>query len=342
MDRPKNVAAIVGGSSLLGRELRDLLAGTPFQVKLIGSDESEAGMLAEAGGEPTVITSLDRENLSGALVAFLAGSPQSSRKAVDTVRGLKRAPVLIDLTSVLEDDPGSQLRAPMSEPASYAVPPGTTHVVAHPAAIVLSLFLVRLKGISPFRRVMAHVFEPASERGRRGLDELHQQTINLLAFQKLPKQVYDEQVSFNLLARYGSEAPEALETIGLRLERHLAALLSLNGNVPMPSLRVIQASVFHGHSISLWVEFESAPEVASLELALAAAHVDVRGAGLEPPNVVGVAGQDGISVGAIEADRNDSRALWFWIAADNVRIVAGNAVAVARSVPPRSGIARPQ
>lgn len=342
MDRSKNVAAIVGGSSLLGRELRDLLSDTPFQVKLVGTDEGEAGTLAEAGGEPVVMSGLDEDNLSGALVAFLAGSPESSRKAIDLIRRLKHAPVLIDLTSVLEDDPGAQLRAPMAEPANYALPPEAAHVMAHPAAIVLALFLVRLKQISPFRRTVAHVFEPASERGRRGLDELHQQTINLLTFQKLPKQVYDEQLSFNLLARYGSEAPEALETIGLRLERHLATLLSLHGAVPMPSVRIIQAPVFHGHSISLWVEFENAPEVATLEQALASTHVDVRGPGLEPPNIVGIAGQDGISVGAIESDRNDLRAAWFWIAADNVRIVAENAVAVARSVTPRSGAARPQ
>ena len=35
------------------------------------------------------------------------------------------------------------------------------------------------------------------------MDELHQQTVNLLSFQPLPKDVFDAQVAFNLVARYG-------------------------------------------------------------------------------------------------------------------------------------------
>jgi aspartate-semialdehyde dehydrogenase len=97
----------------------------------------------------------------------------------------------------------------------------------------------------------------------------------------------------------------------------------------MPSIRLIQAPVFHGHSVSLWAEFESNPGVGAIEQALASAHIDVRGADVEAPNVVGMAGQSGIAVGAIAADRNDARAAWFWVAADNLRIAAENAVAVA-------------
>ncbi len=50
----------------------------------------------------------------------------------------------------------------------------------------------------------------------------------------------------------------------------------------------------------------------------------------EPPSNVGVAGQGGISVGAIAVDRNQPRACWFWLVADNLRLAAENAVAVAQ------------
>lgn len=336
------VAAIVGSSSLLGREIRDLLAQTPIQTKLIGADEIEAGTLTEERGEPVVMTELDEENLAGARVAFLAGSAQSSRTALELLGKVRERPALIDLTYVLEEHPAAHLRAPMVEPANYQVPPETEHVVAHPAAIVLALFLVRLNQVRAVRRSVANVFEPASERGQKGIDELHQQTVNLLTFQKLPKAVYDEQAGFNLLARYGSEAPEALEAIELRVERHLATLLALNGNLPLPSLRLIQAPVFHGHSLSLWVEFEDEPQVKALEEGLQTAQIDVRGAGVESPNIVGLAGQSGIAVGAIAADRNNPRAAWFWLVADNIRIMADNAVAVARGLIGQHGTARPQ
>src|SRR4029079_2056405 len=88
--------------------------------------------------------------------------------------------------------------------------------------------------------------------------------------------VFDTQLAFNMLARYGEEALEPLEGIEQRVEKHLASLLNTWPGVPMPSLRVIQAPVFHGHSISAWIEFEENPGVAALEKALSDSGLDVR------------------------------------------------------------------
>ncbi|HOK46598.1 MAG TPA: Asd/ArgC dimerization domain-containing protein [Bryobacteraceae bacterium] len=339
----KPVAAIVGSGSLLGRELRDLLAGGAFQTKLIGADREETGTLTEEDNEPVVMTALDEDNLAGARIVFLAGSPESSRKALDIVSRLPSSPpVLIDLTYVMEDRPGAYLRAPIAEPANFVPPPLTGHVIAHPASTVLAMFLSRISQAHTIRRAVAHVFEPASERGKRGIEELEQQTVNLLTFKQLPKKVYGEQVGFNLLAAFGTEAEESLATIEERIERHLASLLALHGNIPMPSLRLIQAPVFHGYSASLWVEFEENPGREALEKHLASAQIDVRGPDLDPPHVVGMAGQSGIAVGAIAADRSDPRACWFWLASDNLRIMAENGVAVARALLGQPGTAREQ
>jgi aspartate-semialdehyde dehydrogenase len=100
----------------------------------------------------------------------------------------------------------------------------------------------------------------------------------------------------------------------------------------MPSLRLIQAPVFHGYSFSAWVEFEENPGVEALENGLAIPAVDVRSREFDPPNNVGQAGQSGISIGAIAPDRNQPEACWFWLAADNLRLAAENAVMVARQL----------
>jgi aspartate-semialdehyde dehydrogenase len=91
---------------------------------------------------------------------------------------------------------------------------------------------------------------------------------------------------------------------------------------------VIQAPVFHGHSISVWVEFEENPGAEALAKSLADSGLDVRAD--EPPSNVGMAGQSGLSVGAIMVDHNQPRACWFWLASDNFRLAAENAVAVAK------------
>jgi aspartate-semialdehyde dehydrogenase len=163
------------------------------------------------------------------------------------------------------------------------------------------------------------------------VDELQKQTVGLLSFKPLPKEIFDTQVSFNMLTRYGSDSRHSLHEAELKIDRHLASLLAGAGSVPMPSLRLIQAPVFHGYSISVWVEFESNPGVERIVETLASNKIiDVRTEDQEPPANVGVAGQSGITVGAINPDRNHPRACWFWVVADNLRLSAENALEVAR------------
>src|SRR6185436_21102606 len=98
------------------------------------------------------------------------------------------------------------------------------------------------------------------------------------------------------------DAPEQLQNIEARIERHTASLLGGHG-VPMPSLRLTQAPVFHGYSLSFWIEFEDAPDVNSLEETLTGDWIDVRTGDVEAPDNAGVAGQSGITVGMITPDR---------------------------------------
>ena len=325
--------ALVGSQSLLGREVRDQLARAHLHapVKLIGAEE-EVGSLTEQHGEPVVVSPLDEENLTGAALVLLAGTPASSRQAFEILSRHRPRPLVVDLTYALDDQPDARLRAPSVEPPGFKAPRRAVHVVAHPAAIVLAHFLSWLNLRFPLQRAIAHVFEPASERGQSGIEELRQQTVGLLSFKTLDKVVYDAQLAFNLLARFGEEAPQSLQDIEGRLERHLATLLSAAGSAPLPSLRLIQAPVFHGHSFSLWVEFIDNPGPSVIEEALRASGLDVRGPDLDPPSNVGMAAQNGFAVGAIAADRNHARACWFWLASDNLCVTAGNAVAVVGSL----------
>jgi aspartate-semialdehyde dehydrogenase len=324
-----NVLAVVGGDSLLGKELRELLDNKhlPALVKLIAAAAEPVGILTEQQGEPIVMTALQADDIKSAGIALLAGPPEVSRKAYELAGG---KPIFVDASGALEDNPLARLRAPMVEPS-----PGDAsrlHVIAHPASIALAVFLRRLHEKAPIKRCIAVVFEPASERGQAGLDELQQQTVGLLSFQKLRKVVYDAQVSFNMLPQYGEDAPQSLAEIELTVEKHLASLLSKLDGVPMPSLRVVQAPVFHGYSFEIWVEFEQSPNLDAIAKALAGDPIDVRPKDLEPPTNAGIAGQSGISLGAITADRNDPRAAWFWMVADNLRITGDNAVEVVREL----------
>jgi aspartate-semialdehyde dehydrogenase len=317
---------VVGGDSLLAREIRELLGESKPapRIELISAAADNSTLLKQEDDEAIVMSPLSAESLEGSKVAFLAGSPASSRRALKT--NPAGGPLFIDLTGALEDQPSARLRAPSAEAHRPEV--SAIQVIAHPAAIALAKLLSILSGAGGIRRAMVHVFEPASERGQRGLDELQQQTVAALSFQKMKKDVYDAQVGFNMLAQYGEEALEPLDSIEQRLERHLASLLSAYPSIPMPSLRLIQAPVFHGHSFSMWVEFEENPGAEKISRAFEDAGIDVHPD--EPPTNAGIAGQTGIAAGAIAVDANQPRACWIWAVADNLKLAAENAVAVAR------------
>ena len=143
------------------------------------------------------------------------------------------------------------------------------HVIAHPAAIALALFLRRLHANDPVQRSIVQIVAPASERGAEAVVELQQQTVNLVSFKPLPRAIFVTQLGVSMLARYGEEAPVPLEESEMRIERHLATLLALPGDgeaAPMPSLRLIQAPVFHGYSISAWVELSCTVSLETIPL----------------------------------------------------------------------------
>ena len=321
------VVALVGSDSLLGREVRDVASATAsgFALRLIADESEQAGILTRVGDEPALTEELTADSLTGAPVIVLAGSADSSNKALELAGDV----AVVDLTGVAEDRPDARVRAPQIEGDEEDDGAGSIHVIAHPAAIALALFLRRLQAYEPLRRAVIQVMVPASEHGTKGVEELQQQTVSLLSFKSLPQAIFDTQAGFNLLARYGMEAPVPLLETEQRIERHLATLLALPGDgegAPMPSLRLVQAPVFHGYAFSAWVQFESSPGVDALEEALASPSIEVRGPDFEPPTNVSQAGQSGIAVGAIEPDRNDSEACWFWLVADNIRLPAENAV----------------
>ena len=95
--------------------------------------------------------------------------------------------------------------------------------------------------------------------GRAAVDELQQQTVNLLSFQPVPKDQFDAQTAFNLLPSLGESAPLSLADIQVRIQRDLRAITG--DRLPVPLLQVIQAPVFHGFTLSLFLDFREPVEL---------------------------------------------------------------------------------
>ncbi len=332
--RPKLYrAAIVGAGSLKGKEVAEMLNERNFpaaDIRLLDDDEA-LGQLEAMGDEISFIQRVRAEQFENVDFTFFASDQDSTRRSWKDARDA--GSTIVDLSGVLEDQAGATIRSlwierERGQVATPELQPGPC-VTAHPAAVTLALLLLRARRAGSIRRAAATIFEPASEHGQRGMDELHQQTVNLLSFQPLPKDVFDAQVAFNMVARYGQKAEPALDSVEARVLRHYRRIAG--DDAPQPSVLLLQAPIFHGHAMAVFLEMEQAADAAELSRVLAGDHVSIPGAEEDAPSNVSSAGQADIQV-SVKMDPTEPNAVWLWAAADNLRISAVTAVECAESM----------
>jgi aspartate-semialdehyde dehydrogenase len=324
--------AIVGAASLKGKEVAEVLNDRNFpsvDVKLLDDDES-LGKLETMKDEVTFIQSVRTEQFDHIDFTFFASDQDSALANWKTAR--KAGSEIIDLSYALEDEPGAIVRSPWIERqigrlCNPGLLPGPA-VVAHPASIVLALLISRLQKTADLEQISATVFQPASEHGQKGMDELHEQTVNLLSFQPLPMAVFGVQVAFNIIARYGEQV-SPLSADRDRIIKHYRQIVG--SGAFLPSLMLLQAPIFHGHAFSIHVTTADIVDIAKMIEVLAGDHVTIAQSADESPTNVNVAGQANILI-SIVADDNDPKSFWLWAASDNLRIAASNAVECAETM----------
>jgi len=326
--------AVVGAASLKGKEIKDILSERNFpatDIRLL-DDEESMGQVDSVGDEPTFIQNVLPEQFDGVDFTFFASDAPFTATTWQLAQ--KASSEIIDLSYALEAQPNAQLRAPWidrelgrdfsKQLASVPV------VLAHPAAVALALLFLRIRKAGRVRLAAATVLEPASEHGRKGMDELHDQTVNLLSFQQMPMAVFGTQLAFNMIPAYGEGITPTVASIEDRIGRHFRALVG--DGVAVPSLMLLQAPVFHGYAFSIYLELESPMSVGHLEAALAGDHVQVLRAD-ETPSNVNIAGASEVQV-SVRVDAQHPNGFWLWAAADNLRIMATLAVECAEQMVP--------
>jgi len=325
--------AIVGAATLKGKELKEVLEERNFPAvdfRLLDDNES-LGQLEQVQDEVAFVQPVTPEQLENVDFTFFASEPEFTRNNFKLAKQAGSA--IVDLSYALENEPLVTVRAPWIEREvgrqtqlnldSNAV------MIAHPAAVVVALLLLRARKAGAIRRAAVTVFEPVSEQGRRGMDELHEQTVNLLSFQQMPTGVFDSQVAFNMIGRYGPASSRSLESIERRIIGHLRTLLG--EQAPMPALTLVEAPVFHAHTFSIYVEFEKTVSAGDFSQALAGEHLQITRSQEDSPSNVNVAGKDEILV-ALRHDSSQENGFWLWAAVDNLRLAAITAVDCANAL----------
>ena len=328
LERASHRIVIVGASSLLGAELRSLLDESRFAAadfRLVDEDIA-VGTLTEAGGEAAVIQPVEEGSFQRAQVSFFAGSPEFTRANLTAAE--KAGAKVIDLSGETVSRPGTVAWFPKIDwlRGKKFAQSGTVFLVPSAAATAASSLSLALSKVGMTRLVIV-CFQPVSEVGRAGIEELESQTGQLLSFQGVGQPVFDAQVAFNLLDRFGPASRQKLSAVRERVRAETQACLG--AKTKMPSLQVVHAPVFYGTTIVACAELGKTSSLDGIMSACTDAGFVFPQEGEAGPSNVSVAGEKVIQLARPEHDAEREGTWWFWGAADNIRLPAANAVKLA-------------
>src|SRR5438128_9936840 len=165
--------AIVGSTSLLGKELREMLEarGLPMGKLTLLETEEYAGLLQEFAGEIQITQVISPNAFDDIDIAFFTCSPEIMQSYVAS--GAKFPELTIDLTQAGREGMiflhGISVARALRRQGYFVNP--------HPAAIVIGRLLSALHSKFGVQSAAITILEPASERGNAGVDELQEQTV---------------------------------------------------------------------------------------------------------------------------------------------------------------------
>ena len=331
MSVPRDSQRIVlaGASSLLGAELKSLLEESRFaswDLSLV-DEETVAGTLTEAGGEPAVIQPVEEGTFERAKLIFFTGSAAFTERNLPAAR--ESGAAVIDLSGGALNISEVQVYFAMEgighdadrQKTFYAVPSAPGLATAKLLGALVTAGLSRLSLI---------FFRPVSEAGRHGIEELESQTTQLLSFQPAGQPVFDTQVAFNLIDRFGRASRENLRSVRDRIRAE--AGIAAKRNPVQPSIQVLHAPVFYGYTFVAIAELNSKPSQDALIETCRKAGFTLNSDQNSPLGNLNASGDSAIHLAIPESDPAQPGAWWLWGAADNVRVPASTAIKLAEKL----------
>ena len=329
LERESHKIVIAGAGSLLGAEVKSLLEESVFaswDVRLV-DEETTAGRLTEVGGEAAVIQPVEEDTFAGARLLFFTGSAEFTMANLKLA--LESKAKVIDLSGMRVEGSLPWFSQLEGKEVHLSKAEKVFSVLSAPA-VCSALLSMALKPLG-LKKLSIMLLRPVSDSGREGIEELQGQTSKLLSFQPVDKTVFDAQVAYAVLDRFGSESKQSLqkelENIRWQVRQAIA------GNEVMPSLTMVHAPVFAGTSFSAYVEIGDKGSEESVSKACADAGFDVAAADEPVGNLTAVESQR-IALARPQQDPAKPGSWWLWGAADNVRLPAWNAIKLAEKLLP--------
>ncbi|MBM4145435.1 MAG: aspartate-semialdehyde dehydrogenase [Nitrospira sp.] len=331
--KDKYIVAVVGATGAVGNEMIKTLEDRDFpveKIRLFASERSE-GKYLEFKGKNIKVESINDNSFKGIDIAlFSAGAERSKIWAPVAARS---GCVVVDNSSQWRMDPEIPLVVPEVNPYDLKWHKG---IIANPNCSTIQMVVV-LKPIhdaAKIKRVVVTTFQSVSGTGQKAIDELLQQTTDLLNFKEIKCNVYPYQIAFNVLPHIDKFLENGYTKEEMKMVNETRKILG-DSSIKITATTV-RVPVFRCHSESLNIETEKKllPDEVRAILSVAPGVIvyDAPDKNLYPIPT-DVAGRDETYVGRIRDDESIENGINMWIVADNLRKGAAlNAVQIAETL----------
>jgi len=314
--------AVVGATGAVGETMLAILAERKFPVDRVVplASSRSAGTTVEFRGEELEVQDLAKFDFSDTHIGlFSAGASVSAEYAP---KAADAGCVVVDNTSQYRYDEDIPLVVPEVNPhriADYR----NRGIIANPNCSTIQM-LVALKPIYDavgIERINVCTYQSVSGTGKEAIEELANQTRELLNGRPARPEVYPKQIAFNVLPHIDVFLDNGYTKEEMKMVWETQKIFE------DPEIRVnptaVRVPVFFGHSEAVHIEtrqrISAADARALLERAPGVVVLDERAPGGYPTAVTEGANTDPVYVGRIREDLSHERGLDLWVVSDNVR-----------------------
>jgi aspartate-semialdehyde dehydrogenase len=325
--------AVVGATGNVGREILNILAERQFpldEVAAVASAKS-TGDVIDFGdsGQELRVRNLEHFDFSGWDIALFAAGSNVSK--IYAPKAAEAGCTVIDNSSLYRMDPDVPLIVPEVNPeaiAGYA----KKNIIANPncSTAQLVVALKPLHDAATIKRVVVATYQSVSGAGKRGMDELFEESRNIFVGDANEPDFFTKQIAFNVIPHIDSFLDDGSTKEEWKMMVETKKILDPKIKLTATCVRV---PVFVGHSEAVNVEFEkeiSAEEAQKLlREAPGVMLVDKRedGGYVTPVECVG---EYATYVSRVRDDPTVDNGLSLWVVSDNLRKGAAlNAVQIA-------------
>lgn len=322
--------AIVGATGAVGRKMVAILEERNFpvsQLTLLASARSK-GKTLRFHGEDITVHELTEDSFKGIDLALFSAGGEISRQFAP--RAVKSGCVVVDNSSVFRMEKDVPLIIPEVNPAAVGEKP---ELIANPNCSTIQM-VIALKPIHDkfrIKRVVVSTYQSVSGSGRKAIEELQQQSQDLLNQKEATIKVYPHQIAFNCIPHIDDFLDNGYTKEEMKMVNETRKILEDASIQVCPT--TVRVPVFYSHAEAINVETErpiTAEEVKKLFSDAPGIQVMDSPKNKEYPLAIHAEGKDDVFVGRIRDDISKTNAVNFWVVADNLRKGAAlNAIQIA-------------